>query len=60
MDNLLSPLFSTGIWLHFIIAITASDTFGNSIKPDEDRSVLSGNIRTAVGGTSFDINIFIN
>lgn len=54
------PLFSTGIWLHFIIAITASATLGNSIKPDDDRSVFNGNIRTAVGDTSFELNIFTN
>lgn len=50
------PLLSMGIWLHFIIANTASATFGNSINPDDDRSVFSGNIRTAVGGTSFELN----
>lgn len=41
IGHLLSPLFSTGIWLHFIIAITASATFGNSIRPDDERSVFN-------------------
>lgn len=38
--------------------MTASATLGNSIKPDDDRSVFNGNIRTAVGATSFWLNIF--
>lgn len=43
-----------------MIATTDSAMLGNSIKPDEDLSVLSGNIRTAVGKTSFELNIFTN
>lgn len=54
------PLFSTGIWLHFIIAITDSATLGNSIKPDDERSVFNGNMRTAVGRTSLPLNKVTN
>lgn len=43
-----------------MIAITDSATFGNSTKPDEDLSVLRGNIRTAVGDTSFELKRFTN
>lgn len=52
---LLIPLLSIGIWLHFMMASTASATLENSIRPDDDRSVFSGNIRTAVGGTSLSL-----
>lgn len=48
------------VWLHFIIASTAWAMDGNSISPDDDRSVLSGNIRTADGGTSFFAKISTN
>lgn len=50
------PLLSIGMWLHFMIASTASATLENSIRPDDERSVFSGNMRTAVGGTSFSLN----
>lgn len=43
-----------------MIAMTASATFGNSIRPDDERSVFNGNMRTAVGGTSFALKIFIS
>lgn len=39
-----------------MMANTASATFANSIKPEDERSVFSGNMRTAVGGTSFSLN----
>lgn len=52
---LLIPLLSIGMWLHFMMASTASATLENSIRPDDDRSVFSGNIRTAVGGTSLSL-----
>lgn len=39
-----------------MMASTASATLENSIRPDDDRSVFSGNIRTAVGGTSLSLN----
>lgn len=42
------------------MASTASATFENSIRPDDDRSVFNGNIRTAVGGTSLSLNICNN
>lgn len=50
-------MFSTGIWLHFMIAMTDSATLGNSINPDDDRSVFKGNIRTAVREISFEVKI---
>lgn len=43
-----------------MIAITESATLGNSINPDEDLSVFNGNIRIAIGVTSFEVNILIS
>lgn len=45
------------VWLHFMMASTAWATDANSSRPDDDRSDLSGNMRTAVGHTSFCRNI---
>lgn len=54
------PLLSIGMWLHFMMASTAWATLGNSMRPEEERSVFSGNIRTAVGGTSLILKIPIS
>lgn len=48
-----SPLLSIAVWLHFMIASTAWAMDGNSTNPDDERSVLSGNMRIADGATSF-------
>lgn len=48
------------VWLHFMMARTAWAIDGNSSRPDDDRSDLSGNIRTAAGATSFCVKISTN
>lgn len=54
------PFPSMGKWLHFMIATTASAMFGNSISPDDERSVFNGKRRTEVAGTSFILKMPIN
>ena len=54
------PLLSMAVWLHFMMARTAWAIDGNSSKPEEDRSDLSGNMRVFAGGTSFEVKISIN
>lgn len=44
-------LFSSAVWLHSMIAATATPTLLNSIRPDDDRSDLSGNSLTVVGAS---------
>lgn len=60
MDTRPIPFPSIGKWLHFIMAKTDWPMVANSIKPDDDRSVLSGNNRTEDGGTSLILKIPIN
>ena len=43
-----------------MIASTACEMEVNSSNPDDERSDLSGNIRTAAGATSLTLKISIN
>lgn len=58
--NTISPLPSIGRWLHFIMANTACEMLGNSISPDDERSVFNGNKRTEVAGTSLMLKMPIS